>query len=264
MFSCGARGSTPTSVADHGGHCGGRPQSRGPRVACGRRAERGRNALYELAHQDPADPRPLGPAARPQDELDDRECRLQPQCHSGERIRYRRRCGVLRIADYDGIEKKVRERIKKKLIEDTAVEMTFEQQRPPLEVVAGRARPRQARAVDLCRDRQDADDRRRRRRRRHRRGLRGARHQGAGAGALRACRLRFPLERCRVHRCQFDRAAAVPPDPHDHGRIVQESELRRAQRLGRLRHSASIQIEVVPPRFNACSAPFPSPQVSST
>jgi glutamate carboxypeptidase len=40
---------------------------------------------------------------------------------------------VLRVADYDGIEKQVRERIKKKLIEDTTVEMTFERRRPPLE-----------------------------------------------------------------------------------------------------------------------------------
>src|SRR2546428_3033877 len=43
---------------------------------------------------------------------------------------------VLRVADYDGIERKVRERIKKQLIEDTTVEMTFERRRPPLEVTA--------------------------------------------------------------------------------------------------------------------------------
>jgi glutamate carboxypeptidase len=41
---------------------------------------------------------------------------------------------VLRVADYDGIEQKVRERIKNKLIEDTVVEMTFERRRPPLEM----------------------------------------------------------------------------------------------------------------------------------
>ena len=44
---------------------------------------------------------------------------------------------VLRIADYDGIEKKVRDRIKKKLIEDTTVEMTFERRRPPLKSSPG-------------------------------------------------------------------------------------------------------------------------------
>lgn len=41
---------------------------------------------------------------------------------------------VLRIADYDGIEQKVKERIKKQLIPDAKVEMTFERRRPPLEM----------------------------------------------------------------------------------------------------------------------------------
>ena len=40
---------------------------------------------------------------------------------------------VLRVADYDGIEQKVRERIKKQLIPDTKIEMIFERRRPPLE-----------------------------------------------------------------------------------------------------------------------------------
>src|SRR5437016_5351335 len=43
---------------------------------------------------------------------------------------------VLRVADYDGIEQKVRERIKKQLIPDTKVEMQFERRRPPLEMTA--------------------------------------------------------------------------------------------------------------------------------
>jgi len=43
---------------------------------------------------------------------------------------------VLRVADYDGIERKVRERIKNQLIPDTKVEMTFERRRPPLEMTA--------------------------------------------------------------------------------------------------------------------------------
>jgi glutamate carboxypeptidase len=41
---------------------------------------------------------------------------------------------VLRVADYDGIEQKVKERIGKQLIPDTKVEMTFERRRPPLEM----------------------------------------------------------------------------------------------------------------------------------
>ena len=40
---------------------------------------------------------------------------------------------VLRVADYDGIEQQVKERIKNQLIPDTKVEMNFERRRPPLE-----------------------------------------------------------------------------------------------------------------------------------
>ena len=47
---------------------------------------------------------------------------------------------VLRVADYDGIERQVRERIRHQLIPDTRVDMVFERTRPPLEVTsAGRA-----------------------------------------------------------------------------------------------------------------------------
>jgi glutamate carboxypeptidase len=41
---------------------------------------------------------------------------------------------ALRVADFNGIEQKVRERIRKQLIEDATVEMSFERRRPPLEV----------------------------------------------------------------------------------------------------------------------------------
>ena len=40
---------------------------------------------------------------------------------------------VLRVSDYDGIERAVRERIRSQLIPDTRIEMTFERRRPPLE-----------------------------------------------------------------------------------------------------------------------------------
>jgi glutamate carboxypeptidase len=43
---------------------------------------------------------------------------------------------VLRVADYDRIEREVRERIRQKLIPDTQVDMTFERRRPPLEANA--------------------------------------------------------------------------------------------------------------------------------
>jgi glutamate carboxypeptidase len=43
---------------------------------------------------------------------------------------------VLRVSDYDGIERAVRERIRNKLIPDAQVEMAFERRRPPLETTA--------------------------------------------------------------------------------------------------------------------------------
>ena len=43
---------------------------------------------------------------------------------------------VLRVADYDEIEKKVRERLKNQLLPDAKVEMNFERRRPPLEATA--------------------------------------------------------------------------------------------------------------------------------
>ena len=43
---------------------------------------------------------------------------------------------VLRVADYDGIEKQVRDRIRRSTIPGTTVEMVFERMRPPLEATA--------------------------------------------------------------------------------------------------------------------------------
>jgi glutamate carboxypeptidase len=40
---------------------------------------------------------------------------------------------VARIADYDGIEQKLRERVKKKLLPEAQVELVFERRFPPLE-----------------------------------------------------------------------------------------------------------------------------------
>lgn len=95
--------------------------------------ERGRNALYELAHQilqtrELSDPAisvkmnwTLASAGTNRNVI--------PAIASAVAdVR------VLRVADYDGIEQKVRERIRTKLIPDTKVEMTFERRRPPLEV----------------------------------------------------------------------------------------------------------------------------------
>jgi glutamate carboxypeptidase len=97
--------------------------------------ERGVNALYELAHQvlqtrDLSDPSTglkmnwtLANAGRVRN-------MIPPGAHASADVR------VLRIDDYDGIEKKVRERIKNQLLSDAKVSMTFERRRPPLEASA--------------------------------------------------------------------------------------------------------------------------------
>jgi glutamate carboxypeptidase len=99
----------------------------------GQAPEQGRNALYELAHQilqmrDLSDPSTgvkmnwtLASAGTNRNVI--------PAVASATAdVR------VLRVADYDGIERKVRERIRNQLIPDTTVEMTFERRRPPLEM----------------------------------------------------------------------------------------------------------------------------------
>jgi glutamate carboxypeptidase len=94
--------------------------------------ERGVNALYELAHQvlqtrDLSDPATglkmnwtLANAGRVRN-------MIPPNAQAIADIR------VLRIADYEAIEKKVRERIKTQLLPEAKVEMIFERRRPPLE-----------------------------------------------------------------------------------------------------------------------------------
>ncbi len=98
----------------------------------GAEPERGRNALYEMAYQ----------VLQTRD-LSDPEIGLKMNWTIARAGTNRNvipadatamaDVRVLRVADYDGIEQKVRERIRKQLIQDTAVEMTFERRRPPLE-----------------------------------------------------------------------------------------------------------------------------------
>jgi glutamate carboxypeptidase len=97
--------------------------------------EMGRNALYELAHQimqtrDLSDPATglkmnwtLASAGTNRNVIP-----ADAQATADVR--------VLRVADYDRIEREVRERIRNRLIPDTQVEMTFERRRPPLEANA--------------------------------------------------------------------------------------------------------------------------------
>jgi glutamate carboxypeptidase len=95
--------------------------------------ENGRNALYELAHQilqtrDLSDPATGLKMNWTVASAGTNRNVIPAVASATADVR------VLRVADYDGIEQKVRERIKKQLIADTKIEMTFERRRPPLEL----------------------------------------------------------------------------------------------------------------------------------
>jgi glutamate carboxypeptidase len=108
---------------------------KGRAAHAGSAPDMGRNALYELAHQimqtrDLSDPATglkmnwtLASAGTNRNVIP-----ADAQATADVR--------VLRVADYDRIEREVRERIRNKLIPDTQVEMTFERRRPPLEANA--------------------------------------------------------------------------------------------------------------------------------
>jgi glutamate carboxypeptidase len=94
--------------------------------------ERGRNALYELAHQilqmrDLSDWQAGYRLNWTMASAGNNRNVIPAMASAVADVR------VLRIADYDTIEQRVRERIKNQLIPDTKVEMTFERRRPPLE-----------------------------------------------------------------------------------------------------------------------------------
>ena len=94
--------------------------------------ERGVNALYELSHQilqarDLSDPATgvkfnwtLAKAGQVRN-------MIPPDAQAQADVR------VLRVADYDGVEKKIRERVKVQLLPDSKIELVFERRRPPLE-----------------------------------------------------------------------------------------------------------------------------------
>lgn len=94
--------------------------------------ERGRNALYELAHQllqtrDLSDPAIGVKLNWTVAHAGSNRNVIPADADAMADVR------VLRVADYDGVEKKLRERIKNQLIPDTTVELIFERRRPPLE-----------------------------------------------------------------------------------------------------------------------------------
>ena len=113
-------------VTGRASHAGGAP-------------EQGRNALYELSHQI-LQTRDLSNA-----ETGVKMNWTLATAGSARNVipgeaRATADVRVLKVADYDGIERQVRERIRTQLIPDTRVEMVFERTRPPLEVTpAGRS-----------------------------------------------------------------------------------------------------------------------------
>lgn len=109
--------------------------------------ERGVNALYELAHQilqtrDLSDPK-IGLKMNWTVASAGTNRNVIPAIASATAdVR------VLRVADYDGIEEKVAQRIKNQLIPDAKVHMTFERRRPPLELTpANSALAKHAQAI---------------------------------------------------------------------------------------------------------------------
>ncbi len=95
--------------------------------------ERGRNAIYELAHQmlqtkDFSDPTTGVKMNWTMFNGGTNRNVIPAEATGAADVR------VIRVADYDGLEKRVRETITKQLIPDTKVEMVFERRRPPLEL----------------------------------------------------------------------------------------------------------------------------------
>ena len=95
--------------------------------------ELGRNALYELSHQilqmrDLSNPKTGAKLNWTIARAGTNRNVIPAEATASADVR------VLQVADYDGIEQAVRERIKNKLIADTVVEMDFERRRPPLEI----------------------------------------------------------------------------------------------------------------------------------
>jgi glutamate carboxypeptidase len=159
----------------------------------GQAPELGRNALLELAHQmlqtrDLSDPSTglkmnwtLGTGGTLRNII-------PPVASAVADVR------VLRVADYDAIERKVRAH------QEPAHprHQGGDDIRTPAPAPGNDRRlagARQARPKHLCRDRPEPRDRRSGRRGRHRCGVRGTADEGAGARTLRAARLRRALER---------------------------------------------------------------------
>ena len=94
--------------------------------------ENGRNAIYELSHQllqtkDFSDPSKGLKMNWTMISGGTNRNVIPAEASAAADVR------VIRVADYDGLETRLRETIKKQLIADTRLELTFERRRPPLE-----------------------------------------------------------------------------------------------------------------------------------
>lgn len=109
--------------------------------------EQGRNALYELAHQvlqsrDLSNPATGLKMNWTVAQAGTNRNVIPAEASAAADIR------VLSVADYDGIERAIRERIRKTLIPDTRVELNFERRRPPLQLTpAAEAMAKHARKI---------------------------------------------------------------------------------------------------------------------
>ena len=113
----------------------------------GQAPEKGINALYELAHQVLQTREFSNPAVGLKmnwtlANAGTTRNMIPPGAQAVADVR------VLRVADYDDIEKKMRETIKNQLLPEAKVEMSFERRRPPLEATpASRALAKHAQAI---------------------------------------------------------------------------------------------------------------------
>ena len=107
-------------------------QVHGKASHAGAAPERGVNALYELSHQilqmrDLSDPASGVKMNWTVSRAGTNRNVIPAFAEATADVR------VLRIGDYDGVERAVRERIKKQLVPEAKVELVFERRRPPLE-----------------------------------------------------------------------------------------------------------------------------------
>lgn len=147
VFSCEGGGASDRLALTTAGIGAVLLEVRGRASHAGSAPERGRNALYELAHQ-VLRMRDLGDEAAGI-KLNWTIARagatrnvIPAEAHATADFR------VLRVAAYDEVERQVRARIRGRLIPDTTVSVSFERRRPPLEATpASRALAAHAQAV---------------------------------------------------------------------------------------------------------------------